>query len=309
MEEQLDDRIIVIGASSGGFKAVVQCLGGFKGRENAVFLVVLHGYSEGPSTLAEHMNKMLEMPVAYAENGMELKGGHVFLARPDKHFMVQDGRFLFSNGPKENLFRPSIDVLFRSVAVAHGNRVIGILLTGRLNDGTLGLSAIKRCGGITIIQDPHTAEYAEMPLLAQKTVDPDFTLQLEDIGPLLNRILDDPFPPEKKVPEVLRREVGILTHLGRRMDGEGDKEKDYNLSCPSCGGPLEEMKDEANTHYYCRIGHSFNMQSLDEGQKHQLEETLWVALRVLDERLALLKKMISDYERKGLDIVGQIPSG
>lgn len=288
---------------------MVQCLGGFKSRENAVFLVVLHGYSEGPSTLAEHMGNLLEMPVAYAENGMELKGGQVFLARPDKHMMVQDGRFLFSNGPKENLFRPSIDVLFRSVAVAHGNRAIAILLTGRLNDGTLGLSAIKRCGGITIIQDPQTAEYAEMPLLAQKTVDPDFTLQLEDMATLLNRLLDDPLPPEKEVPEVLRREIGILTQIGRRMDGENVKEKDYHLSCPSCGGPLEEMKDEVNIHYYCRTGHSFNMQSLDEGQKHQLEETLWVALRVLDERLALLKKMISDYERKGLDMLAKSNQG
>ena len=311
MSEHTDYRLIVIGASAGGFKAVAKCLGGFKGRENVVFLVVLHGFSESPATLDEHLSKLIEMPVSYAKNGAPLKGGQVFLSPADHHLMVRDGKFLLTNGPKENLFRPSIDVLFRSVAVEHKNRVIGVLLTGRLTDGTLGLSAIKRCGGITIIQDPTTAEYADMPLYAQRSVDPDYSLRLEDMGNFFNRLLDDSLPPEKEIPAVLRREVGITGHIGSLIDGHNvkDYEGEMAFTCPSCGGPLTTMEDESVTHYRCRTGHSFTLESLDEGQDHQLEETLWVALRVLDERLALLKKMISDYERKGLDMLAKSSQG
>lgn len=191
---------MVIGASSGGFKAVVQLLGGFTGRDETIFLVVLHTFSDAPATLAEHLGHLIEMPVSYAENGMKLRGGQVLPARPDHHLIVKEGKLIFSHGPKENLFRPSIDVLFRPAAVAYGHRVIGILLTGRLNDGTLGLSAIKRCGGITIIQDPATAGFADMPLLAQNTADPDFTLQPSDMPLLLTRLLNDTLPPEKEIP-------------------------------------------------------------------------------------------------------------
>ena len=301
------ERIIVIGASAGGFKAVAQLLGEFKGREDAVFLVVLHTSSDAPPVLAEHLGRLIAMPVSYAENEMEIKGGQVFLARPDYHLLAKEGKLLFTKGPKENLFRPSIDVLFRSAAVSYGNRVIGLLLTGRLNDGTLGLSAIKRCGGITIIQDPGTAEFADMPLLAQKTVDPDYTLHLNDMPLLLTRLLNDMLPPEKEVPDVLRRETGITSHIGSLFNEKNEKhgEGDMALSCPSCGGPLKVLEEEATPHYRCRTGHSFTMESLEEGQDHQLEETLWVALRVLDERLALLKKIISDYERKGLDMLAK----
>lgn len=278
---------------------------GFKGRENVAFLVVLHSYLEGPPTVAEHMGRLIEMPAAYAENGMEPKGGQVLIARPDLHLLIKDGKLRFSNGPKENLFRPSIDVLFRSSAVEYGNRVIGLLLSGRLNDGTLGLSAIKRCGGITIVQDPATAEYADMPLLAQTTVDPDYVLKLEDMTRLLERLLDNPLPPEKEVPDVLRKEVQITRNMGSLLnEGQRDLEEEP-YSCPSCGGPLKVMEDETTRHFRCRTGHSFTMESLDEGQGRQLEETLWVALRVLDERLALLRKMIRDYERKGLDMLAK----
>lgn len=303
MDNDPNLRLVVIGASAGGFKAVVKCLGGFLGRKDAAFLVVLHGFSEAAATLAEHMSRLIEMPVVYAEHGMNIKGGQVFLSPPDRHLLVKEGRMMLTNGPKENLFRPSIDALFRSSAVEHGNKVIGMLLTGRLNDGTLGLSAVKRCGGITIVQDPSTAEYADMPLLAQKTVDPDFTIQLDNMGALLSRLLDDSLPPEKEVPAVLRKEASITSHMGSRIDGE--EKKDYNLTCPSCGGPLVVMEDETTVHYNCRTGHSFTMESLNEGQDHEMEEALWVALRVLDERLVLLKKMISDYERKGLDMLAK----
>ena len=169
MNENINYRFIVIGASAGGFKAVAKCLGGFTGRKDVVFLVVLHASSESPKILDEHLSKLIEMPVNYARNGAPLKGGQVFLSPPNHHLMVRDGKFLLTNGPKENLFRPSIDVLFRSAAVEYENRVVGVLLTGRLTDGTLGLAAVKRCGGITVVQDPATAEYSDMPLYAHRS--------------------------------------------------------------------------------------------------------------------------------------------
>lgn len=311
MENQSNDRLVVIGASAGGFKAVVQSIAEFKGREDAAFVVVLHGFSEKSVSIVEHMKKLITMPVSYAENGMAIKGGQVFVGPPDFHLFIKEGRFMLTNGPKENMFRPSIDVLFRSAAVAYGNRVIGMLLSGRLTDGTLGLGAIKRCGGITIIQDPATAEYEDMPLYAQQNVDPDFTLRLEDMATLLSGLINDTLPPAKEIPEVLLREVGITSHIGSLIDGQNMKEKEGEMpvSCPSCGGPLTVMEDEVLVHYRCRTGHSYTMESLEKGQDHQLEETLWIALRVLDERLALLKKMINDYERKGLDMLAKANQG
>ncbi len=307
MTDQSEDRIIAIGASAGGFKAVVQCLAGFTGRADAVFVLVLHGYSGVPQTLAEHLAKLIEMPVAYAGNGGQIKTGQVFICPPNHHLMVKNGKFKLTNGPKENLFRPSIDVLFRSVAVEYGNRAIGVLLSGRLTDGSLGLAAIKRCGGITAIQDPATAEYEDMPLYAKKNVDPDYSLPVNKMPNFFNRLLDDPLPAAKEVPEALRNEVGITGHIGSLVNGQNSKrgEGDMPLTCPSCGGPLTVMEDETLVHYRCRTGHSFTIDSLNEGQEQQLEETLWVALRVLDERLALLKKMIDDYERKGLDMLAK----
>ncbi len=299
--------MILIGASAGGFKAVAKCLGGFNSRKDTAVLVVLHGFSEAPATLDEHLGNLIEIPVSYARNGGVIEGGQVYLAPPDHHLMVQESKFLLTNGPKENLFRPSIDVLFRSVAVSFGNRAIGVLLTGRLTDGTLGLGAVKRCGGITVIQDPASAEYADMPLYAQKSVDPDFTIELSGMANLFNRLLDDPLPPVKEIPAVLKREVGITGNIGSLIDGENEKEKegDQPLSCPACGGPLTVMPNETVVHYRCRTGHSYTLQSLNESQGQQLEETLWIALRILDERLVLLKKMINDYERKGLDMLAK----
>ena len=307
MKDKVSYKVIAIGASEGGFMAVAESLGRFKGRSDSVFLVVLHGYPDVPSVLAERLSQLIEMPVSYAENEMKIETGKVFLAPPDHHLMVKEDKLLLTSGPKENLYRPSIDVLFRSVAVEYGNRVIGVLLTGRLSDGTLGLSAIRRCGGVTIVQDPATAGYADMPKNAKLSVHPDFSLHLEDMPGLFNRLLDAPLPPEKDVPAVLRKEVGISGHPGSLIDGKNLKENegDQPFSCPSCGGPLTRMEDEEVAHFRCRIGHSFTLQSLSEGQDRQLEETLWVALRVLDERTALLKKMIYDSERKGMDMLAK----
>ena len=307
MKDTVNYKVIAIGAAEGGFRAVAEILGGFKGRSDTVFLVVLHGYPDVPSVLAERLSQLIEMPVSYAESELKIEPGKVFLAPPDHHLMVKDEKLLLTNGPKENLFRPSTDVLFRSVAVEYGNRVIGVLLSGRLSDGTLGLSAIRRCGGITIVQDPASAGYADVPKNAQLSVYPDFSLPPEDMPGLLNRLLDAPLPPEKEVPAVLRNEVEIAGHPGSLINGKNSKEKegDQPFSCPSCGGPLAGMENEEVVHFRCRTGHSFTFQSLSEAQDLQLEETLWVAMRVLDERAVLLKKMIYESERKGMDMLAK----
>lgn len=300
MADQSNLRVIAIGASAGGFNAVVACLREFKERADLAFLVVLHGYTETHVSVAARMDKLIHMPVVYVENNMELIGGKLFLARPDRHLVVSGGRLFIIQGPKENLFRPSIDVLFRSVAVELGNKAIGVLLTGRLTDGTLGLGAIKKCGGIIIVQDPETAEFPDMPLYAQRSLDPDYILSLEDMPAVFEQLLSEPLPPAKNVPETLRRQVEITSHVGGLDDGKNKNENIDNLSCPSCGGPLTAMEEEV-VHFRCKIGHAFTMQSLNEEQERQLEETLWVAMRVLEERSTLLKRMIYDYQKKGFD--------
>ena len=298
-------RLIAIGASIGNLNAVIKCIGKFKPRKDSVFLVALHGFSEAPPVLADHISRLIEMPVSYAQNEMKIETGQVFLAPPDHHLMVKNKKLLLTKGPKVNFFRPSIDVLFRSVAVEYGNLVIGVLLTGRLSDGILGLSAIKKCGGITIIQDSATADYAHMRMYAQYSVVPDFSLSLEDMSLHFNQLLNVPPPPAKDVPNALEREVENTSHKERLTGGKSlkVKEEPEGTTCPSCGRPHKETGETNNLH----VGtcHSFTLQSLSEGQSHLLEETLYVAIRVLDERIALLKKMIYDSERKGLDMLAK----
>ena len=191
-------RIILIGASAGGRTAIEKVLKNISSNIDAAFLVVVHSSYDMISSFSKYLNQKIEMEVLEAQESMEIETGKVYLGVPNQHMLVLNGKISNSNGPRENLFRPSIDVLFRSAAVAFGNRSVGILLSGRLNDGTVGLEAIKKCGGITLIQEPETAEYSGMPLTAQKFVDIDYTSKLEEIGDIIKELSNKALPEKKR---------------------------------------------------------------------------------------------------------------
>ncbi len=180
--------IIVVGASAGGVGALVTITRTLPGNLPATIFVVLHIPAQGPSLLPSILSRFGSLPAVHATDDTEIKQGCIYVAPPDHHMLVERGKVCIVRGPKENRHRPAVDPLFRSAAKVYGSRVIGIILTGSLDDGTAGLLAIKRCGGIAIVQDPHEALYPGMPTNALENVEVDYTIPLADIGPLLGRL-------------------------------------------------------------------------------------------------------------------------
>src|SRR4051812_16894726 len=188
-DERSGRDIIVIGASAGGVEAIATLMREMPADIPASFFVVSHVLPESGNHLIDTLNTTGPLPAKHPEDGEEFRPGFVYVAPPDRYLLVKEDHVRVTRGPRENRWRPAIDPLFRSAAVAHGARVIGIVLTGMLDDGTAGLGAIKRCGGIAIVQDPGDAAFAEMPQPALANVDVDHRLPLADMPPVISGLI------------------------------------------------------------------------------------------------------------------------
>jgi two-component system, chemotaxis family, protein-glutamate methylesterase/glutaminase len=234
-----------------------------------------------------------------AEHGAPIRNRHLYLAIPDKHLLVKGGVMLFGSGPTENRWRPSIDALFRSAAAAYNSRVIGIVLTGMLNDGTAGMIAIKKCGGTSIVQDPAQAEYSEMPESVLQNTAVDYCVKLEQMGTLLREKTINGIPEPHEVPSEVKLEAEIAEKAIVNMDILKDLANHSVFTCPDCGGGLWEMKNEGISRYRCHTGHVYTQDEFDLKQQDALEGTLWVALRMMEERKQLMDKMAKEEKNKG----------
>ena len=295
-----DFRLYTIGASSGGFRAVKQILSEVPKGLNAAYLIVLHSAFDASNSYAKSLEKNVELTVVTAEHDMEVKPDMVIIAKPDHHLFVRNSKVLLSKGPRENLFRPSIDVLFRSAAVAYKNQCVGILLTGRLNDGASGLSAIQQCGGLTIIENPETAEYSSMPSYAKETMDIDYIVNLEDMAKVIISVAGEDLPKTKPIPIPIKKENDIAMRIKSQIGLQEDLGKQVPISCASCGGPLWKIEHSNQDRYRCHVGHAFTQEALLKSQYSSLEEALWVSIRTLEEKRTLMQTMVNDYERKGM---------
>jgi two-component system chemotaxis response regulator CheB len=227
----------------------------------------------------------------HVEDGQRLTCGTLHVAPPDRHVLVEDERLVLTHGPKENHARPAIDPLFRSAALSHGPAVIGVVLTGQMDDGTAGLRAVKDCGGIAIVQDPHTAAEPEMPRSALQNVQVDHCVALEEIPSLLQRLVGAPKQRSRPhVPEEVIREVAI-NRGGATVEELETIATPSTLTCPDCGGGLWEMKDTKPLRYRCHTGHAYSSLSLSRAQKDASEHAIWSSVRALREREMLLRRM------------------
>lgn len=295
-----ETRIFAMGASSGGYKAIKKILTDIPTGLNAVYFVVVHTSFNALGSFAKTLESKTDIPVKEAKNQLPIKKNTVYIAQPNYHLFIRENKIHLSKGPRENLFRPSIDVLFRSVAVAFKNRSVGVLLTGRLNDGTNGLDAIQKCGGITIIENPATAEFQDMPLFAQKTIPIDYTVNLEDMASVIQKVTQEEIPKEKEVPQSIRRENEIAMRIKSQVSLQKQIGHQVPIGCAECGGPLWKIEDSNPERYRCHVGHSFTQEALLECQETSLEEALWVSIRTLEEKKVLLDRMESEYKRKGM---------
>jgi two-component system chemotaxis response regulator CheB len=212
---------------------------------------------------------------------------------------------MLGSGPAENRWRPSIDVLFRSAAAYHGEKTIGIILTGYLNDGTSGMLAIKRSGGYCVVQDPNEAEYPDMPLSVLESTEADFCVSLHKMGETIQQIISTGEVKGIKPPDDVVAEAQIAENVAIDVNLVSELGEYAMFSCPDCGGGLWQLKDDKMDRYRCHVGHVYSRENLLLKHSESLEGTLWVALRMMEERRNLLNSISEKENGKGLQRLGQ----
>lgn len=295
--------IVVIGASAGGVEALSKLVSGLPAHLPAAVFVVLHVPAHGTSVLPDILSRAGPLGATHAKDGQGIQSGHIFVAPPDCHLLLEQGLIRLSRGPKENAARPAIDPLFRSAALHYRSRVVGVVLSGVLGDGTAGLLAIKRRGGITAVQDPAEALYAGMPRNAMEHVAVDHVLPVAGIGPLVSELARTPAapPPEGAgaVSAQMAEETGFAEFDLATIEGGKHPGRPSGFGCPDCGGALWEMRDHDLIRFRCRVGHAWAAEALLAEQTEALETALWTALRSLEERAALARDLAARLRRRG----------
>jgi two-component system chemotaxis response regulator CheB len=286
--------LVVVGASAGGVEALSALVSALPRDLAATVCVVLHLPAGGTSVLADILGRAGALPATTAVDGRPLARACIIVAPPDSHLTIVDGCAQLTHGPRENGHRPAIDTLFRSAAEARGRQTVGVILSGTLDDGALGLREIKRAGGVAIVQDPETARYAGMPRNAISVADPDLVLPLAAISAALVELADDPVDPAQEVTmaHVDNGREQFETEVEQGSAQHAQPGELVPVMCPECGGSLwqEELRNGAVA-FRCRVGHAFGPQSLAAEQGRTLETALWSSLRLLEERVSLSERL------------------
>ena len=287
--------IIVIGASAGGFEAIRRLVAGLPAGLPASLFIVWHMAPAVKSILPEILNRLMTLPAANAIDKEPIQRGRIYIAPPDHHLLIEKDRVRITRGPRENRFRPAVDPLFRSAAYACGSRVIGIVLSGGLDDGTAGLWAIKYYNGVAIVQDPDDAEVSSMPQNALDTVNVDFKVPLSEIPPLLIKLVTQPAEriENLQTPEHERAETEVRIALQddtlkRRIMEFGELTP---YTCPECHGVLTAIKEGSRIRFRCHTGHAFSADSLLATISESIEENLWFAVRSVHESVMFLNHL------------------
>jgi two-component system, chemotaxis family, protein-glutamate methylesterase/glutaminase len=299
-QEIMFRNVIVIGASAGGFAPVRQMISQLPGTIDAAVFVVLHmSRNSNALTIARLWQKRTELICNVPSSGDKILKGHIYIAPANHHMLISDGSITINDGPSENKYRPSIDVLFRSAAVHFGTRVIGIIVSGVLDDGTSGMWAIKKCGGICIVQDPDEAEFRDMPQNVINKIDVDYKSDINEISYVISDILSKPLPVKVPVPEELLIESEIAEKMSSSIDQMNRIAEKSDFTCPDCNGRLWIMKGDPVHRYRCHTGHVYNERTLLELQRTEIEKSIWVSIRMLEERCNLLNLSAHNAEDSG----------
>jgi two-component system, chemotaxis family, protein-glutamate methylesterase/glutaminase len=297
--------IVVIGASAGGIMALVEMFKSLPRDFDAYIFVVQHLSPFSPSVLPQILSRSGNLKAVHPKDGEKMKKNTIYVAPPNYHLLVEHDRVLVKKGPKENRFRPSIDALFRSAAYSYGSRVIGVILSGLLDDGTSGLWSIKRLNGVSIIQHPKDAEFPDMPRNVMEYVDVDYAVPMRDMGALLMRLTRETAPEAPELsPEERKRletEVNIASQDNAFEMGILDKGPLTPLTCPECSGTLVKFTEGKLVRYRCHTGHGFTDSALLAGVTKAVEENLWKTVRGLEEAIIILEQSARTYEADGKD--------
>ncbi|QGK73519.1 chemotaxis protein CheB [Flavobacterium sp. SLB02] len=285
-----NNHIVVVGTSAGGMKALIKLVEQLPKDFPAPLLIVQHISADATGdALLNSLNKIGKLKCIHAKQGNKIESGHLYLAPSDHHLMIEkDGTLLVTKGAQENRSRPAIDPLFRSAAASFGNRTIGILLTGYLDDGTAGLITIQRCKGITIIQDPADADYPDMPKNALNQIKPDYCIPIAEMGGVLSTLMTRKTGKQSVIPEDILKEVKIAQRVLSDLPSVNSLGEQVPFNCPGCGGVLWKIDKGSSLRYRCHTGHAYTAITLLAEQTEKIEETMWTALRMFEERKNLL---------------------
>ena len=286
--------LVVVGGSAGALPAVAAILEHLPPDLPAAILVTLHRHPSERDWLSERLAQRSRWTVRTVDDE-RIERGIAYIARPDRHLIVKEGRVFASHGPHENQWRPAIDVMFRSAAVAYTSRVIGVLLSGELDDGTSGLEAIKRCGGLTVIQRPENALYPTMPEVAAANVRIDYSVDVAEMVPLIRRLVGESAPQVPAASTELQAEALMAEGTQALTTQDFAEHSPSPLTCPECGGPLWQ-RDAEGKEFRCLVGHAHRIESLQVATDAALDRTLWAAIRQFEQR-ANIARMMSQQSR------------
>lgn len=293
--------IVVIGASAGGVYALKELVACLPANFPAIVFIVQHVAADAPSYLPRIFNYAGKNRASHPVDGETIRPGHIYVAPPDHHLLIKNETVLVKKGPKENQFRPSIDALFRSAAYWYGPRVIGVVLTGLLNDGISGMWTIKQLAGISVIQEPEEAAYPSMPESVREHVAVDYSVPVSEMADLLTRLTqetvgerpiltrEDAMGLEKEVKIAEQESAFTMTILG-----DGDLSP---MTCPECHGVLTSIQEGGLLRYRCHTGHGYTAGALLAGVKRSVEESLWNTIRAFEETVMLLEKAAETLEQ------------
>ena len=318
-------NIIVIGASAGGFEAIKKIAAALPGDLDASIFIVWHMSSDIRGILPQVLNRVGPIGAVHPVDGERVESNRIYVAVPDHHLVLDEGQIRITRGPKENRFRPAIDPLFRSAARDYRRRVIGVVLSGSLDDGSAGLWTVKNRGGLAVVQDPWDAEVASMPENAIRAVAVDHVVPVDKMADLLTRLSQEEVPDtseaemkDKKEVEKTDIEVRIAAQDSAFEMGVMSLGELTPFTCPDCHGVLSALKDGKLKRYRCHTGHAFSPDTLLATVTENIEESLWSTIRGIEESVMLLNhfgdhfaeinngKLAASYFRKANDAHNRI---
>jgi len=299
---ELDERrdVIVIAASAGGVEALRRLVGLLPADLKAAVFVVMHISPSGGSVLPKILDRLGTIPAAHAVDSQPVEPGRIYVAPPDRHLLIQEGQVRLGHGPRQNGHRPSADALFRSAALAYGPRVIALVLSGTLDDGASGAQAVAQRGGVVAVQDPEEATYPGMPNSVISATGTKLILPVDQLAKLITRLVaeeaGDPFDkPDADL--VVGNELMLLDEdLEDERQGVSEPSE---FVCPDCGGTLYHTKSPQLGPFRCRIGHAWSPGALLAQQSQAVENALWAALRTLQERADLSRRLAEPARKRG----------
>ncbi len=282
--------VVAIGASAGGVEALSQLVAGLSPDLPYAYLITLHMPTRRTERSGADIDRRGPLPAATAAHGTKIEAAHIYVAAPDHHLLVADHETVLSHGPTENGHRPSINALFRSVAVTFGSRAIGVLLSGVLDDGVLGLRAIRARGGTTIGQTPEDAMFPALPTNAANAGVLDRQISAAGVGSVLKELAQREIHESDTEPDAtleLENRIAMAPRFTTDLDTETFGPAS-GYTCPDCNGSLVTLKEKS---FRCRVGHAWSPESLLAARDAEVETALWVALRSLQEKAKLARQL------------------